>query len=100
MCADEAKGNDDEYRPLWQHWDLVRPEGTGAPASCLLLPSSRPASLDWRSRMQTARVERRMSISELAARVKCDASALAAFERGEEIMDASVQQRLKQALGV
>lgn len=63
-------------------------------------PGLSPLSSDWRERIQTARIERRLSISELAEKVQCDAPTLAAFERGAEVVDAELMGKLRRELGV
>ena len=53
-----------------------------------------------RARMQTARIGQRLSIVELAERVKCDRMQLAAFEQGMEIVDEETQRRIQKVLNL
>ena len=89
------------YRPLWQTWSLVtrRANDAAAPAATRA-PKDASTSDALREQVQIARIDRRLSIVELAASVQCDAEQLAAFERGDEVLHADVQRRLRRALGV
>lgn len=103
---------DDEYVPVWQTWSFV---GRTGPRTALesertatALEGTRPwqgvthttPAEEFRLRLQTARIDRRMSIAELAQRVRCDVETLSAFERGTEVIDADMQARLRSVLGL
>ena len=49
-------------------------------------------------RVQVARVDRQWSIAELGARVQCDVETLAAFERGDALLDEPARRRVAAAL--
>jgi ribosome-binding protein aMBF1 (putative translation factor) len=90
----------DAYREVWQTWQLVRPvtraplEERGAPPD-----AATPTTAEsLRHRVQTARVERRWSISVLAARVGMDPETVASFERGDEVLAPEQQQRVRAVL--
>jgi ribosome-binding protein aMBF1 (putative translation factor) len=93
----------DAYREVWQTWHLVRPvtraplEERGAPSSDAATPSTAESL---RHRVQTARVERRWSISALAARVGMDPETIASFERGDDVLAPEQQQRVRAVLQV
>ncbi|MEC7000297.1 MAG: hypothetical protein VXX04_00515 [Actinomycetota bacterium] len=89
------------YRPRWQTWSLVtrRVSDIDTPAATRA-PEEVSSANVLRERVQIARIDRRLSIVELAAMVQCDADHLAAFERGDGIMDTSTQGRLRRTLGV
>jgi transcriptional regulator with XRE-family HTH domain len=53
---------------------------------------------DLRERMQIARIQNRLTVHELAQRVRCDVETLAAFERGEGLVADDVQMRIVAAL--
>ena len=53
-----------------------------------------------RERMQIARIERRMTIDDLAHALKCDAETLAGFERGDEILPESLQKTIRRVLNL
>lgn len=53
---------------------------------------------DFRLQVQTARIERRWSIADLGSRVQCDVETLAAFERGDEVLDHAVVSRVRRIL--
>ena len=85
---------DKEYRPVWQTWSLSRPRApTQEP-----LNASMAERVELRQMVQRARIEQRRSVADLAARVQCDVETLAAFERGDEILGADVQKRLRAVL--
>jgi len=87
---------DSDYRPICQKWTIIRHTHVDTvPTNDTVEQRS---VQDLRERVQTARIERRMAISELAQRVKCDVETLAAFERGEEIVSEAVQKRLNEVL--
>ena len=78
------------YVPVWQTWTLVRPVSTSETITSAI---NRPLP-DVRQRVQTARIQRRLTVHELARRVQCDPEQIAAFERGEEIVTDDVQKRV------
>lgn len=89
------------YRYAYQTWDLIRnceksktveveQEGGGRESK----------NEDVRQRLQTARIERRISVSDLAGMIECDADALAAFERGERLLPPETMRRLVEKMGV
>lgn len=49
---------------------------------------------DLRERMQIARIQNRLTVHELAQRIRCDVETLAAFERGEGLVADEVQRRI------
>ena len=82
------------YVPTWQTWSFVRREAPGATEAT----PSKDTCPRLRERMQIARIEQRLTVLELAQRVHCDVETLAAFERGEEILDDTTQRRLRREL--
>ena len=90
-----------EYRPVWLTWNLVRSNAPRRPVESPHPPPDRaPPTAELRYRVQMARVERRWSVADLAARVKCDVETLAAFERGDEVLHGELQQRLRVVLAL
>lgn len=84
-----------QYVPVWQTWSLIRTRSrtsTDAPSSSSTTVVAR--SQDVRERMQIARIQNRLTVHELAQRVRCDVETLAAFERGEGVVSDEVQSRL------
>ena len=76
---------------------------TAPPAAATAPPPAAPppaAAPSLRHRVQMARIERRWSVTELATRAHCDAETLAAFECGDEVLSAELQQRVRAALGL
>lgn len=60
--------------------------------------ASAEARRNVRERLQRTRIEKRLSISALAAQSRCDVELLAAFERGEDLLSADVLRRVEAAL--
>jgi ribosome-binding protein aMBF1 (putative translation factor) len=92
-----AADDDALYRPLFLTWQLLQPTRAAPPSSA---PTSAAAAAEppLRQRVQTARIERRWTVAELAQRVRVDEETLAAFERGDEVLASELQRRLRQAL--
>ena len=95
------------YAPVWQTWNVVRPQATPTSTIPDKGRSMRPSSEDvgvatssLRERMQIARIERRMTIDDLANALKCDAETLAGFERGDEILPESLQKTIRRVLNL
>ena len=88
------------YKPVWQTWNLVRPQprAMAAPTPAVDVPAC--TRLDLRQRVQRARIERRWSVADLSEHATCDTETLAAFERGDEILAPEVQLRVRRVLGL
>ena len=87
-----------KYCVIYETWDLAQPGSRAAlPQEDTVMISAAPAL---RQLVQTARIAQRMSIGSLALSIQCDASTLAAFERGDEVLHASLQARLRRVLGI
>ena len=81
------------YVPVWQTWSLLRQRPTPsvtADATATMVTRT----TDLRERMQIARIQSRLTVHELAQRVRCDVDTLAAFERGEGLVADDVQRRI------
>ena len=105
-----------EYRAVWLTWDLVSPSAAGAARAAPNKDEGKETArngapgtdafhhenhrLELRHRSQRARVEKRLSVDDLAVLVRCDSETLAAFERGDEVLSAEHQQRLRKVLEV
>lgn len=87
------------YKEVWQVWELVKPQ-----AETVLKDVVEQDVLErnntFRFKMQTARIEKRMSIAELASAVKCEVALLASFERGLEVIDSQMQSELRKILNI
>lgn len=93
------------YRAVYQTWNLVRSRapptldmGEASQSNSSSQNDGKRGPVHLRLRVQTARIERRWSIADLAAQVQCDPSTLAAFERGDEVLTFELQQRLRRIL--
>lgn len=87
------------YREVWQIWELVKPQ----PETVLkdvVEQDVLERNNTFRFKMQTARIEKRMSIAELASAVKCEVALLASFERGLEVIDSQMQSELRRILNI
>ena len=101
------------YAPVWQTWNVVRAVHTSQPvtnstSSVDECPKARaPRNSEaassvpsLRERMQIARIERRMTIDDLAQTLKCDADTLAGFERGDEVLTEALQRTIRRVLNL
>ena len=55
---------------------------------------------EWRRKMQTARIQNRWSIADLADHIKSDHESLAGFERGDMVLAGDSLRRLREALSL
>lgn len=85
------------YREVFQTWNFVRTPTAPMLATASDAPAERDSE-EWRHVVQKARIGRRWSVSDLAARIECDAETLAAFERGTHLLEEGVQRRLRSEL--
>ena len=101
-------GGDGVYQRVWLKWSLVRSSAPVPPppdatrhmplgAEIAAAPARREP-VELRYLVQRARVERRWSVGDLAEHVHCDVETIAAFERGDELLDRAQQQKLRAAL--
>lgn len=86
-----------QYRAVWQTWKVV-----DSTAEVESKPVDAPceAEGDFRHRVQTARVQRRWSIADLASKVGCPVDRLVEFERGEDVLDEVTKDKVRNALNV
>lgn len=87
-----------KYREVWQTWSLVKHPSTSLILEEVTTEEPLADASNFRFRMQTARISRRLTIAELSTMVKCDAETLAGFERGDEVVSGEVQTRLRKVL--
>jgi len=85
------------YREVFQTWSFVRVSAPPPLAVTCDAPPERAAE-EWRHAVQRARINRRWSVADLAARIQCDVETLAAFERGTHLLEESIQKRLRKEL--
>ena len=86
-----------EYRSVWQTWNVV---STSRPVVAVPSLHDVESSETLRRRVQRARVERRISIFDLSALVRCAPEQLAAYERGDEALRPDVLQGICRHLSV
>jgi len=85
------------YVPVWQTWSLLRQRPTPSSSSSVATDATSTMvtrTKDLRERMQIARIQNRLTVHELAQRVRCDVETLAAFERGDGLVADDVQRRI------
>ena len=83
------------YVRVWQTW-TTEPRRSSEPAMEEGVPVANISTV--RQQMQMCRVQKRLSVSRLADMLGCDASLLAAFERGEDTVDESTLRALRRTL--
>lgn len=88
-----------KYKEVYQTWSLIKTQHL-AVSDDVVQEESTDIPSTFRFKMQTARIEKRMSIAELATNVVCDVETLAAFERGAEVIDTGLQSRIRKVLGM
>jgi len=93
--------NEQGYVEIWSSWDLVQPPQSST-QSVELNPCTNhtPSAVSLREQVQIARIEQRLSIADVAFRVKCHERTLAAFERGDEVLEAFVVKKLRSVLKI
>lgn len=105
MQAVVAEDDDSKYVRVYQTWNLLQPTiRTSAPVPESTAPDSAPtfpsmnADDTFRYKVQMARVDKGWSIQKTAEMAKCDAAALAAYERGDTVLSTDLHRTLKQVL--
>lgn len=92
------------YVPVWQTWNLINPRHMSSSSQTSLISQSDEACITriqgLRERMQIARIQKRLTIHELAQKVECDVEMLASFERGDGIVTDEIQGRIRSALQI
>lgn len=53
-----------------------------------------------RERVQIARIDQRMTVSDLADQVGCDVDTIVAFEGGDEILSNDLQKKIRSVLRI
>lgn len=86
------------YHEVFQTWQMVRERRAVHSTVEGTTPAPPPADLRFKS--QTTRVEKQMTVAELAVHVQCSPETLTAFERGDEILAPDQLRRLRAALGL
>ena len=76
------------HRAVWQTWALCKP--SAQKVACM----EDSEQVELRMRVQKARVGRHLSVVALSEALHCDHALLAAFERGEEVLDHALQMKV------
>lgn len=91
-----SNSNDKDYVHVYQTWCLVTREEKRDDKG--ELKNQQP--VDIRKRVQHARIEKSMSIFDVASVLGYPADKLAAFERGDEVISSDVQRALLKLLNI
>jgi DNA-binding XRE family transcriptional regulator len=91
------EGRMSEYRPVYQTWRMVRPSHAHA-SQQEVGGASHSSGEKARHRLQQLRIANRISIASLAEAVGCDAETLAAYERGDELLNNDTLRRVERHL--
>lgn len=84
-----------EWTSVWQTWAFVHPTRE-TPLETVACGTQRTQTL--REDVQTARIQQRMTVFDLAQKTGIDAEVLGAYERGKTVLDARAQTTLKRVL--
>lgn len=89
-----------QYRPVYQTWRMHRggAKRESVPAAEPQQHENRGGEEKDRHRIQKLRIEQRLSIGELARRIKVEPETLAAYERGDAILEAEVVAAMERVL--
>lgn len=88
--------NPNEYVRVYQTWELVSKITT---RDAFTKSEVKDESVqDTRHLIQMARVDKGMSIQDLAFQVNCDPQTLSSFERGDDVVSEEVYLRVKNVL--
>lgn len=103
--ASTMQRSNESVRASDEQKDAMEGRTTAPTSLCMMGPPSRlqhtfvvGQTQDVRARVQMARIDRRWSIDELAARAQCPVDVLAAFERGDEVVSDDTLRRIKTTL--
>jgi len=91
------------YVPVWQTWSLLRQKSTTTPSvetSHATGATVVSRTQEIRERMQIARIQNRLTVHELATRIRCDVETLASFERGDDVISDEVHRRMCKELNL
>lgn len=91
-----AAKSDDDYQEVWSTWSVTAPatKKTAVPHEAVVQDAPVNPRGEMRFRVQERRIERCMSISEVAKIIQCDERVLASYERGKLILRDEVIERL------
>ncbi|MBM74316.1 MAG: hypothetical protein CMK59_02850 [Proteobacteria bacterium] len=87
-----------QYKPVYQTWKMVRPVYSAGDQE--KMDHSDLAEGKLRHHFQQQRIGKRLSIAELAEAISCDTETLAAYERGDDLLNADMIKKLKRIFGV
>lgn len=90
----------DEYHEVWSTWSITDPIAKYKCATHVVHQDAPTVNLrdEMRFRVQERRIERCMSIAEVAQAIQCDERVLASYERGKLILRDEVIERLRKLL--
>ena len=91
---------DKQYKAVYQTWSMIRPSLGKADPSEEMQPIAFVRSSESKTRhlIQKLRIEKRLTVAALADAVKCDVETLAAYERGDELLNTDMIKQLERYL--
>ena len=98
--------NGTTYIPTWQTWHMVRHKSRPTQDACedtvtMSGQATRQVTRQaMRERVQIARIDQRMTVSDLADQVGCDVDTIVAFEGGDEILSNDLQKKIRSVLRI
>lgn len=97
--TERTKSDDDDYEEVFSSWFLI--ETTVAKPVVAVTPHVRDSTDtkdDVRFRVQQKRIERCMSLRDVASAIGCDERVLTSFERGQLLLRPEVIEKLRKLL--
>ena len=91
--------SDVEYQRVWQTWSFCVPHATETKVVEAEFVVDESKS-EMRHKVQKARIECRMALCDLAQQAKCDLETLAAYERGDDVLNGEIMARIMKILNL
>lgn len=92
-----------EYEEVWQAWSFLKEEKTSDDSPSSLSKASeesKTSALEARRKVQMARVERRLSIHDLAKKCNTDSDSISAYEKGDDVLPLDVYEKVLSVLRI
>ena len=92
-----------EYEEVWQAWSFLKQGQTSEDAPSSIPKANEDAktsALEARRKVQMARVERRLSIHDLARKCNTDSESISAYEKGDDVLPLDVYERVLSVLRI
>jgi ribosome-binding protein aMBF1 (putative translation factor) len=97
--TERSNKSDDEYEEVFSSWSLIETTGVKPVVADDVAPRDNPETKDdVRFRVQQKRIERCMSLKDVAVAIGCDERVLTSFERGQLLLRPEVIDKLRKLL--